>query len=430
MKYTPLNKSLYIKNRKKFAEKLKPNSVAIFHANDLMPRNADAQYKFKQNSDLFYLSGIDQEETILIINPDHPNEAMREILFLRQTNEDIAIWEGHKYTMEEAREASGIQTIFWNDQFDAQLQLIMNHTENCYISLNEHDRFHTEVPYKNLRFSNEMKAQYPMHAFERAAPIMHDLRSTKEHEEVDQIQEACNITDKAFRRVLDFVKPGVTEYEIEAEITHEFLKNRATGHAYDPIIASGYSACVLHYITNNAVCNDGEVILFDFGAEYGNYCADLSRAIPVNGKFTDRQKAVYNTVLKVFREACKLLTPGTLLDDYHKEVGNIMTSGLIDLGLLDKEDVKNQDPQNPLYKKYFMHGTSHHLGLDVHDVGDKYQTMRVGNVFTCEPGIYIREENLGIRIENDILITDNGQKDLMANIPIEVEEVEGLMNSK
>ncbi len=429
MKYTPINPKLFINNRASFTKNMKPNSIAIFHANDLMPRNADALFKFKQNSDLFYLSGIDQEETILILAPGFPDESMREILFVRETNEEIAIWEGHKYTKEEAQDASGIQHVFWVDAFKSKLSVLMNHVDHCYLNLNEHDRFHTDVPYKNLRFANDIKQQYPLHAFERSAPILHDIRSVKSDIEVQLIQKACDITGLAFRRVLEFVKMGVKEYEIEAEITHEFLSNGATGHAYDPIIASGFNACVLHYITNNDTCKDGDVILFDFGSEYANYCSDLSRAIPVNGRFTQRQKDVYNAVLKVFKEASKLLTPGTKVDEYHKEVGKIMTDQLISLKLLDKADVKNQDPKNPAYKKYFMHGTSHHLGLDVHDVGDKFQPMRVGNVFTCEPGIYIREENLGIRIENDILITKNGQKDLMKSIPIEVEEIEDIMNS-
>lgn len=430
MKYTAIPSSLFIENRKKFVSKLKPNSIAIFNSNDEFPRSGDQNFVFRQNADLFWLSGIDQEQTMLILFPDCPNPKYREMLFLRQTNEHIAIWEGHKYTKEEARIASGIEEILWNDSLESILPMLMHWTENVYLNSNENDRYAHTVPYRDLRYAQDLRAKYPMHSYQRSAPIMRTLRAIKSPLEIDQLQEAINITEKAFRRILKFVKPGVTEYEIEAEITHEFLRNRATGHAYTPIVASGYNACVLHYIDNNQSCNNGDVILLDFGAEYANYNADLSRSIPVNGKFSPRQRDVYNAVLTVFKEARRMLISGTIIDEYNQQVGNIMTEELIKLGLLDKQEVAKQNPDNPLYKKYFMHGTSHHLGLDVHDFAYRHQKMEAGMVFTCEPGIYIPEENLGIRIENDILITEKGNRDLMVNIPIEVEEIEEIMNSK
>ena len=349
-------------------------------------------------------------------------------MFLKKTNEHIAVWEGHKYTKEEATAASGIHTVCWLEEFKTMLPMLMHHCENVYLNTNENDRYVHINQYRDLRFAKDLKEQYPLHHYQRAATIFRSLRAVKSGYEVELLQMACDITEKAFRRVLKFVKPGVTEYEIEAEIIHEFIKNRASGHAYNPIIASGKNACVLHYNDNNQVCKDGEVILFDFGAEYANYNADLSRSIPVNGKFTARQKAVYNAVLKVMTEAKKMLVEGTILDEYHKEVGLIMQSELIELGLIDKHAVAKQDPNMPLYKKYFMHGTSHFLGLDVHDIGNRYEKMKAGMIFTCEPGIYIPEEGLGIRLENDILITTKGNIDLMQNIPITAEEIESLMN--
>lgn len=429
MKYKQIDSKLFIENRKNFVKKLLPNSIVILHSNDIYPTNADGSFDFKQNSDLFYLTGMDQEETILVLMPDYPDKNFREVLFTRRTNELIATWEGHKYTQEEATYTSGIKNVIWADEFYKWLNIFMNHCENCYLVTNEHDRFSNEVAYKSIRFANEMREKYPLHTYHRATPIIHQLRMVKSKIEVEQLQTAMDITEKAFRRILKFVKPNVTEYEIEAEITHEFLRNRATGHAYSPIIASGENACVLHYVDNNQICKKGDLLLMDFGAEYANYSADLSRTIPVSGKFTPRQKAVYNAVLRVMKKATAMLRPGTLLDEYHKEVGKLMESELIGLKLLDKTDVKKQDPKNPLYKKYFMHGTSHYLGLDTHDVGDKYMPIKAGNVFTCEPGIYIRKEKIGIRLENDILVTAKGQVDLMKNIPIEVEEIEELMNS-
>lgn len=429
MKYTPLPASLYIKNRAKLAAKMAKNSVAIFNSNDIMPTNADGTMKFRQNNDLFYLSGIDQEESILLLAPDCPNPAMREVLFLKETNEHIAIWEGHKYTKEEAEATSGIKNIQWLDKFDLIFSTVMALSDRVYLNTNEHLRAGVVVETRDARFIKTCKEQFPLHEYERAAPLMHELRGVKEQEEIDQLQIACDITEKGFRRILNFVKPGVTEYEIEAEYLHEFLRNRSKGFAYEPIIASGISACVLHYLENNKACNDGELLLMDVGAEYGNYNADMTRTIPVSGKFTDRQKAVYNAVLRVHKEASSMLRPGVTIQDYHKEVGLIMQSELIGLGLIDQTDIQNQDPNWPAYKKYFMHGTSHHLGLDVHDVGTMYGPIQPGMVFTVEPGIYIPDESFGIRLENDIVVLENGYFDLMKNIPIEADEIEDLMNS-
>ncbi len=429
MKYSSINPQLFIDNRKKLLAELPANSMAIFFASDEMPRSADQAFVFRQNPDLFWLSGIDQEQTVLIIYPDCPNPLYREALFLRKTNEVIAVWEGHKYTQPEAKEASGIQQIFWEENFEATLPALMAYCDKVYLNLNENDRAANQVPYKDIRFANELKYNYPAHEIKRLGPIMSKLRSVKHSIEVDIIKQACGITRDAFLRVLKFMKPGVMEYEVEAEIIHEFIRQRATGHAYTPIIASGYNACVLHYIENNKPCNDGDLVLMDFGSEYANYASDLTRTIPANGKFSPRQKEVYNAVLRVMKQAKTMLKPGAILADYNKEVGKIMESELIGLGLLDKDKVAKQDPENPLYKKYFMHGTSHFMGIDVHDIGNRYAPMQVGNVFTCEPGIYIPEEKLGIRIENDILITENGIVDLMHDIPLEVEEIEELMNS-
>lgn len=430
MKYQPLSSSLYIKNREKFCYKLAESSVAIFNSNDIMPTNADGTMRFRQNNDLFYLTGIDQEETILLVAPDCPNPNMREVLFLRETNEHIAIWEGHKYTKEEAEATSGIKNIQWLSNFDQVLNTVMALCANVYLNTNEHLRAGVVVETQDARFIKECKEKFPLHVYHRSAPIMHELRGAKEKEEIDQLQVACDITEKGFRRILSFVKPGVTEYEIEAEYLHEFVRNRSNGFAYQPIIASGASACVLHYIENHKECLAGEMLLMDVGAEYGNYNADMTRTIPVSGRFTERQRAVYDAVLRVQREASRILILGTNIQDYHKEVGLIMQSELVGLGLIDQTDIKNQDPAWPAYKKYFMHGTSHHLGLDVHDVGTMHGPIKPGMVFTVEPGIYIQEEGLGIRLENNIVIQEGkGYFDLMRNIPIEAEEIEELMNS-
>jgi Xaa-Pro aminopeptidase len=428
MKYIPPPADLFILNRKNFVSELGRNSIAIFNANDEQLRSGDQNFAFKQNSDLFYLSGIDQEQTILILFPDCPNPLYREVLFLRQTNEHIKVWEGHKYTKEEAKKASGLEQVFWLEEFWSVLQSIIHYAENIYLNTNENDRSVYEVPYRDLRFIQQLKERYPLHQYERSALILRDLRPIKSEIEVQLTKKACEITRDAFVRVLKFTKPGVNEYEIEAEIIHEFIRQRATGHAYNPIIASGPNANILHYNDNNEVCKAGDVILFDFGAEYANYNADMSRSIPVSGRFTPRQKEVYNAVLRVMRAATKMLVAGTIWNEYHDEVGRIMEAELIDLGLLDKQAVAKQNPAAPLYKKYFMHGTSHHLGIDVHDFASRYKAFEEGNILTCEPGIYIPEEGLGIRIENNILITKNGNIDLMADIPVEVEELEDIMN--
>lgn len=429
MKYSPIPNSLFIENRKRFVSHLKPNSIALFVSNDIMPTNADGAMGFVQNSDLFYLTGVDQEETILLLFPDAKIENQKEILFVRETNEHIAIWEGAKLTKQHATEVSGIKNVQWTNNFHQILKNLIFQVEYIYLNSNEHSRQYIEVETATMRFNKEIISKFPLHKIERSAPIMHYLRAIKSKQEIELIQHACNITEKGFRRILKFVKPGVMEYEIEAELAHEFIRNRSRGFAYSPIIASGFNACVLHYIENNKECKDGDVLLLDVGAEYANYASDLTRCIPVNGKFTKRQKEVYNAVLRVMRAATKMLVVGNTIPEYHKAVGELMENELVDLGLITMDDIKNQNPDWPAYKKYFMHGTSHFLGLDVHDVGDFNRPLEEGMVFTCEPGIYIREENLGIRLENDILVTKNGPVDLMATIPIEADEIEELMNS-
>lgn len=429
MKYAPIPSTLFIENRKRFAAQLKPNSVALFVSNDIMPTNADGSMGFVQNSDLFYLTGVDQEETYLLIYPDAKNNSHKEILFVRETNEHIAIWEGAKLTKQQATEVSGIKNVQWTSSFQQTLKTILFQAEHIYLNSNEHTRQYIEVETATMRFNKEIMSKFPLHKIERSAPIMQHLRAIKSKHEIDLIQQACNITEKGFRRLLKFVKPGVMEYEIEAELIHEFIRNRSRGFAYGPIIASGFNACVLHYVENNKECKAGDVVLLDVAAEYANYASDLTRCLPINGKFTKRQKDVYNAVLRVMRGATNMLTVGNTIPEYHKAVGELMEKELIDLGLLSMDDIKNQNPEWPAYKKYFMHGTSHFLGLDVHDVGDFNRPLEEGMVFTCEPGIYIREESLGIRLENDILVTKNGPVDLMANIPIEADEIEELMNS-
>lgn len=428
MKYHPIDAPLFVGNRQRLVNLLKPKSVAILNANDILPTNADGTMRFRQNNDLFYLSGIDQEETILLLFPDCPDEKHREVLFLRETNERIAVWEGYKYTKEHARQVSGIQTIYWLSQFDNILKTLVFEAENLYLNTNEHTRASVETQTRDARFIRQMQRRFPLHRYERLAPLMHGLRAIKQPQELDLLREAIRITEDGFRRLLGFVKPGVWEYEIEAELLHEFVRQRSQGFAYEPIVASGASACVLHYVANNQQCQPGDVILLDVAAEYANYNADLTRCLPVSGRFTDRQRAVYAAVLRVMREAKMMLRPGTIWDEYHKEVGKIMESELKGLELLTQKEIDDQNPNWPAYKKYFMHGTSHFLGLDVHDVGNKYRPFEPGMVFTCEPGIYIPEEGLGIRLENNVLITENGNVDLMDRIPVEAEEIEELMN--
>ena len=429
MKYEQIDKKLFIENRKLFSVKLKENTLAIFNANDIMPTNADGTMPFRQNNDLFWLCGVDQEESVLVIFPNHSDNNMREILFLKETNKEIAIWEGAKLTKEEAYRTSGIQTVFWLSELESKLAELIAKADGIYLNKNMHSRSTSEVQTRDDRFRIMIKEKFSSKNIIEVAPIMHDLRYIKSKIEIALMQTACNITEKGLKRILPFIKTDVMEYEIEAELMHEFLINRSAGFAYQPIIASGIDSCILHYIDNNKPCKNGDILLMDFGAEYANYASDLTRTIPVNGKFSARQKAVYNSVLHVMKEATKMLVPGTNFKDYNKEVGRIMEAELIKLGLLDKHDVRKQDPKNPLFKKYYMHGTSHSIGLDVHDVGSFETPMKDGMVFTCEPGIYILEEELGIRLENDILITTNGPNDLMKNIPIEVDEIEELMNA-
>jgi len=430
MRYSPIDQKLFVENRRRLTTLLKPKSLAILNANDIMPTNADGTMGFKQNSDLFYLTGVDQEETILLIFPDHPDPKFREVLFLRETNEIIAVWEGEKLTKEQARAATGIQSIYWTHQYETVFGNIVFEAENVYLNTNEHTRNDSYVQSRDARFITDFKNRYPLHNLVRLAPLMHQLRAVKQPEEIALLQKACDITRQGFERVLKFVKPGIHEFEIEAELLHEFVRNRSKGFSYQPIIASGANACVLHYIQNDQVCKDGDILLLDVAAEYANYGADLTRSIPVNGRFTKRQRDVYDAVLRVFKAAKSLLVPGNIWDEYHQEIGRIMENELIGLGLITKEDIEKQDPDLPAYKKYFPHGTSHFLGLDIHDVGNKYRRFEAGMVFTCEPGIYIREEGLGIRLENDILITESGNVDLMAHIPLEAEEIEEWMNAR
>lgn len=429
MRYKTINPELFQYNRKRFMRKMQPDSIAIFHSNDLMPRNGDTFYPFRQNSDLFYLCGLDQPETILVLFPDCIKENFQEIAFIKRTDEYIAIWEGEKYSKEKARQVSGVKKIYWLDDMDQILNELILLAKRIYINTNENDRFNSEVTSRDLRFAKQLMDRYPAHKYHRSQPVLKKLAMIKSPYEIELLKEAMGITSKAFHRVLERVKPGLMEYEIEAEITHEFIRNGASGHAYEPIVASGANTCVLHYMQNNKTCQDGDLLLMDFGAEYANYAADLTRTIPVNGQFSARQRAVYDAVLRVLKGARQMLVPGLMLQEYHKEVGKMMESELLSLKLLDKTDIKNQDPGYPAYKKYFMHGTSHHLGLDVHDLANRYVPIQAGMVFTCEPGIYIRKEGLGIRLENDILVTDTEPVDLMADIPIEADEIEALMNA-
>jgi Xaa-Pro aminopeptidase len=422
MKYHPIDSDLFVKNRAKFTAQMKPNSVAVFNSNDIYPVSADSTLPFAQHRDIFYLSGVDQEESILLLFPDAPYEHLKQILFLKETNEHIAIWEGEKLTKDRAFEVSGIKSVIWLQDFHKTLKEVMAYADTIYINTNEHYRASIETETREARFVKWWVANYPAHKVEKSNPILQRLRSVKESEELDLIQKACDITEKGFRRVLNFTKPNVMEYEIEAEFAHEFLINRSKGFAYTPIIASGNNANVLHYIENNQQCH--------VGAEYANYSSDMTRMVPVSGRFTDRQKEVYNAVLRVKNEATKLLVPGNYWKQYHVEVGKIMTSELLGLGLIDKADVQNENPDWPAYKKYFMHGTSHHMGLDTHDYGLLHEPMQANMVFTVEPGIYIPAEGFGIRIEDDVVIQSTGEPfNLMRNIPIEVEEIESLMNS-
>ena len=430
MKYHAIDSGLFVKNRIKFAAQMQSSALAVFNSNDVFSTGADSTLPFHQHRNIFYLSGVDQEESILILFPDAKNSMHKEILFLKETNEHIAIWEGSKLNKKQATEVSGVQTVYWLSDFDSIFDILMKEAEIVYFNNNNHYRKAVEMETREDRFIKRVKSNYPKHRIENNFSIMESLRGVKEPEEIELIRKACNITEKGFRRVLGFVEPGVMEYEIEAEYAHEFLKNRSKGFAYTPIIGSGYNACVLHYIENNQRCNDGDMLLMDVGAEYANYSSDMTRTIPVNGRFTARQKAVYQAVLNVKNEATQMLVSGTLWEAYHKEVGKIMTSELLGLGLLDKAAVQNQDSKKPAYKKYFMHGTSHHMGLDTHDYGALKTPMVENMVFTVEPGIYIPEEKMGIRLEDDVVVQSSGAPiNLMKDIPIEIDAIESLMNA-
>jgi Xaa-Pro aminopeptidase len=429
MKYQAINKQLFINNRLRFTKNLAPNSVAIFNSNDIYNTGADSTLHFTQHRDIFHLSGVDQEESILLIFPDCNNKSHREILFLKETNKHIAVWEGEKLTKEKAFEVSGIQTVYWLNQFETIFRQLVIESDSIYLNSNEHLRSNNQMQTREDRFVLKFLKDFPSHSTKRSAPLMHNIRAIKDPIEIQLMQQACNITEKGFRRLLKFIRNDKMEYEMEAELMHEFLINRSKGFAYTPIIASGKAACVLHYIENNKPCKDGDVILMDFGAEYANYSSDLTRCVPVNGKFTKRQKEVYKAVLHVKNEATRLLKPGVLLNNYHKQVGNLMEEQLLQLNLISKSDIKKQDPNWPAYKKYFMHGTSHYIGLDTHDVGSWVNPIKKNMVFTVEPGIYIPEENLGIRLEDDVVVQEKGEPfNLMRNIPIEAEEIEDLMN--
>ncbi|WP_438946625.1 aminopeptidase P family protein [Sediminibacterium sp.] len=430
MKYLPLDSNIFINNRKRFVRQMTANSIAVFVSNDEWPGNGDALHPFKQNSDLFWLSGIVQEDSMVILFPDNPDPKFREVLVLVRPNELKEKWDGKRLRAEEARKISGIQTIVWLDSLDALLQGWIHLADTIYLDSNENDRKASNIQTREYRFIAEMKARYPLHQFMRAAKIMKALRAIKTKEEIEVVQKAIDITDLTFRRIMKFVKPGVHEYEVEAEIWHSFLSNRATGPAYGSIIASGDNARTLHYVSNNAVCKDGDLLLMDFGAEYGGYCADLTRTIPVNGKFTKRQKEVYNACLHLHNYAKSILKPGINILNYTDKVGDEATKQFIKIGLITKADVKNEDKENRAYRKYLYHGISHHLGIDVHDLGTRTAPIQAGMLFTIEPGIYIEEEKMGIRIENNFWITKNGNNDLMKNIPITAEEIESFMKRK
>ena len=430
MKYDKINSSLFIKNRNNFMKSMNGNSIAFFNSNDIYPISADSTLAFEQHRDIFYLSGVDQEESILALCPNAKDDKHKEILFLKETNDHIAVWEGPKLNKDQAFETSGVKTVYWLKDSEKIIAELVDQCDTIYYNHNEHYRAKIETETREERFNKWLKKKYPHKTAERSNPILQRLRSVKDPIEIALIQKACNITNKGFRRILNFVKPGVWEYEIEAEFIHEFLNNRSKRFAYTPIIATGNNANILHYIENNKQCKDGELILLDVGAEYANYSSDMTRTIPVSGRFTKRQRDIYNAVLNVKNQATKMLVPGADWKQYHIEVGKLMTSELLSLGLLDKSDVENESDENPAYKKYFMHGTSHHMGLDTHDYGLLDEPMQANMVFTVEPGIYLPDEGFGIRLEDDVVIQNSGDPiNLMKDIPIEIEEIENLMNN-
>jgi len=426
MQKIKISEKFFTANRKSLVKKLKPSSVAIINSNDEVCRNGDQNYPFRQSSDLFYLTGLEQEKCILVLCPDFPDEKLREVLFTIKPNEQLETWTGHKYTKDESYEISGITSVKWLEDFEMILRDMLLNSDNIYVNLNEYSKYQTPVSYTDYRMVSNLKEKYPAHSYHRLAPLITEQRLVKSKEEIDLLKKACSITNKAFKRVLNFTEPGKKEFEVEAELTHEFIRHGARGHAYQPIVGSGENALVLHYIENSDECKDGDLLLMDFGAEYANYAADCSRTIPVNGEFTERQKACYEAVLRVQKEAIKLFVPGNTIEKVNKSVFKMMEKEMIDLGLFTKEEVENQNPDNPLYSKYLMHGIAHFIGLDVHDVGSKYQKFEKGMVLTCEPGLYIKEEAIGIRIENNIVVEKN-PIDLMADIPREVNEIEDLM---
>ncbi len=428
MRYKTINPRFFSRNRRNFSGQLGEDSFAVFFSNDQSPRNGDQFQPFRQSSDFFYLTGIEQEKSILLIAPHCPNKNLKEALFLLESNEILETWEGHKLTKEEASALSGVENVFWLEDFDASLREVMAYYNHVYLNSNEYTKFFPEVETREIRLGKQIREQFPWHQYHRAAPLLIRQRLIKSKEEIEVMQKACEITNKGFKRVLRTAKPGLFEYEVEAEITYEFIRNGANGHGYAPIVAAGKNACFLHYVENDKKCRKGDLLLLDIGAEYANYSADLSRTLPISGKFTKWQKQLYNAVLNVMKEIKKLYIPGSTINDINEAANLLMEAEMVKLGLFTADDVANQNPDNPLYKKYFMHGVAHFLGLDVHDVGLKTVPFEPGMVLTCEPGIYISEEGTGIRIENDILITDKEPVDLMADFPTEVEEIEALMN--
>jgi len=428
MKYQPANSRLFVENRRRFAEQMEPGCIAIFTTNDIFPRNADADYPFRPNSELYWLTGIDQEDTHLILFPDSPVAELREVLYIRETSDELAIWEGPKHSKERAKELSGVATIRWSSAFDSQLHPLMTYATGCYLNSNENDRLGNFLPDASLRLTQRLQSRYPLHAYHRAAPILARLRSRKQQAEVELIKKAISVTGEAFTELLPKVKPGMWEFEIEAELIRSLLRKRANGFSFSPIIASGASACILHYTHNDRQCADGDLILMDFGADYAHYAGDMTRCVPANGRFSARQKQLYDAVLRVQAAATKLLVAGRTLDEYNRESALIMQDELLSLGLLSKNDLAGAPAESPAYKKYFPHATGHFLGIDVHDIGERYGRLDEGMVITCEPGIYVREEGIGIRIENDILITAQGPINLMEGIPIETGELEELLN--
>ena len=429
-KYTPLTAQLFKKNRAKFTAQMKPNSIAVFNSNDIYPVSADSTLPFQQHRDIYYLSGLDQEESILVLFPDAQNPADRELVFVKETSELIAIWEGHKLTKKEAIERTGVENIYWVHEFESVFDKLAQQADKIYLNTNGHLRAKIETQTREDRFIEWSEKKYPKLIKEESNPILHEIKAIKEQEEIDVIKKACDITEIGFRKILEVIKPGIWEYEIEAELIYHFTKNRADGFAYTPIVASGNNANVLHYIENNKQCKAGDVILMDAGAAYGKYSSDMTRVVPVSGVFTKRQKEVYNTLLNVKNSCTSLLTPGLSWTEYNDEVAKLMTSALIDLKLIDHQDVKNAPKETPAFRKYFMHGTSHFLGLDTHDYGLQTVPMEANMVLTVEPGIYIPEEKMGFRLEDDVVIQKSGEPlNLMKNIPIEVDEIEYLMNS-